>query len=368
MSVLKRTPLFDEHVSLKGKMVDFSGWEMPIQYSGISDEHLTVRNNVGLFDVSHMGEIFVEGKDALAFVDWLVTNDISKLKEHQIVYSLMCYENGGIVDDLLVYKFNDEKFLLVVNASNLDKDYAWVISNRGHSEVNIDNKSASYGQIAIQGQNAQKVLQKICDTDLSEIKFFYFKDNVLLMDSSCIVSRTGYTGEDGFEIYVPKEKTAQLWKKLIEVGKDLGIKPIGLGARDTLRFEATLPLYGNEINKDITPLEAGLGFFVKFDSNFIGKKALTQQKETGLKRKLVGIKLLKKGICRHGYQVLNANNEEIGVITTGYLLPEYDYSIALALIDIKNANMDELVFVKVRNKNIEAQVISKNFMNKKYKK
>ncbi len=364
MSDLQRTPLYEEHVKLSAKIVDFAGWEMPIEYSGITPEHIAVRTNVGLFDVSHMGEVFITGKDAEGFVQNLVTADITKLNQKQVVYAMMCYESGGIVDDLLVYKFSNEKYLLVVNASNAPKDYEWMVSNKGTYNVQIENKSTSYGQVALQGQNAQKLLQTLTEFDLSEIKFFYFEE-IQVKGINCLVSRTGYTGEDGFEIYTDSKDIVALWQQLISFEE---VTPIGLGARDTLRFEASLPLYGNEISQNVTPLEASLGYFVKLDTDFIGKEVLVKQKEAGIQRKLVGLQLLKKGICRHGYTVCDLEEKEIGLITTGYLLPERDYSIALALIDAKHANLGDKVLVQIRNKFYEAVVTSRKFMNKNYKK
>ncbi len=367
MSELKRTPLYEEHVKLGAKIVDFAGWEMPIEYSGITDEHITVRTNMGLFDVSHMGEIFITGNEAHFFVQNLVSADIDKLNEHQVVYSFLCYPHGGIVDDLLVYKYTNEKFLLVVNASNADKDFEWILSNKGDYQVLVENASNNYGQVALQGPNAQSFLQTLTDFNLDDIKFFHFKE-ITVNGVNCIVSRTGYTGEDGFEIYTKSEDVTSIWKVLIEKGGSLGLKPIALGARDTLRFEAALPLYGNEINQDITPLEAGLGYFVKLDTDFIGKESLAKQKAAGLTRKSVGLRMMKKGICRHGYPVCNEFGEEIGVITTGYLLPESEFSVAVALIDVKYANLDSVVFIKIRNRLVEAVVTTKKFMDKKYKK
>ncbi len=364
MNELKRTPLYDEHVKLGAKIVDFAGWEMPIEYSGITPEHIAVRTNCGLFDVSHMGEIFVTGPDAEKYLQWLVTADITKLNDNQVVYTMMCYENGGIVDDLLVYKYNKEKYLLVVNASNTDKDYSWILAQRKTENIKIENLSKQYGQVALQGPNAQNILQKLTEFDLSEIKFFYFAE-IKINGIDCIVSRTGYTGEDGFEIYTAKKDIMAIWNKLLSFED---VKPIGLGARDTLRFEASLPLYGNEISQDITPLEAGLGYFVKLDTDFIGKDALVIQKQAGLKRKLVGLQLLKKGICRHGYPVCDLNGKEIGYVTTGYLLPNHEYAVAHALVDVEHANLDETLTIQIRNKLFEAKVTSKKFMDKNYKK
>jgi aminomethyltransferase len=276
----------------------------------------------------------------------------------------MCYENGGIVDDLLVYKFSNEKYLLVVNASNVDKDYEWMLKHKANFNVLIENLSQAYGQVALQGPSAQKLLQQFTEFDLGKIKFFYFEE-IHIKGINCLVSRTGYTGEDGFEIYTSEADILPIWQTLVSLE---AVEPIGLGARDTLRFEASLPLYGNEIGADISPLEAGFGFFVKLDTDFIGKEALLKQKENGLKRKLVGLQLLKKGICRHGYPVYDINENEIGIITTGYLLPNHDNSVALALIDVNQAELDNKVLVKIRNKFYEAQVVSKKFINKKYNK
>lgn len=340
-------------------MVDFAGWEMPIEYSGITNEHLTVRNECGIFDVSHMGEIFISGPDSESFVQKLVTGDITTINDKQIMYTMMCYEHGGIVDDLLVYKFNNEQYLLVVNASNTLKDYEWIVKHSNDYRVIIQDKSIKYGQVALQGPKAQAILQELTDYDLNTLKYFYF-DIFKVLNEECIVSRTGYTGEDGFEIYASSEGIVKIWKVLI----DKGVLPIGLGARDTLRFEAGMPLYGNEISEIITPLEAGLGYFVKLDTDFIGKEALLKQKEEGLKRKLVGLELQRKGICRHGYPVYNLEEKEIGVITTGYLLPERDFCVALALINSEDATLGNDVLVNIRNKFFEAKVVNKKFLNK----
>lgn len=359
MAELKRTPLYDEHLTLGAKMVDFAGWEMPIEYSGITNEHLSVRNNCGLFDVSHMGEIFISGPDSEAYIQKLVTGDVTKIVDNQIMYTMMCYEHGGIVDDLLVYKFNQENYLLVVNASNTLKDYEWIVKHCDDYRVVIQDKSVKYGQVALQGHNAEKILQQFTTYDLSSLKYFYF-DLFKVCDEDCLVSRTGYTGEDGFEIYSSRESIVKIWRALINAGA----LPVGLGARDTLRFEAGMPLYGNEISESISPLEAGLGYFVKLDTDFIGKEALLKQKEEGLKRKLVGLELQRKGICRHGYPVFNLEEIEIGVITTGYLLPERELCVALALINSEEAVLGNDVLVNIRNKLFEAKVINKKFLNK----
>jgi aminomethyltransferase len=365
---LKKTPLYNTYKQYGGKLVEFGGWEMPIQFEGIIIEHEAVRCAAGIFDVSHMGEVDIKGVEAFEFVQNLVTNDISSLKDNQILYTFMCYQNGGVVDDLLVYKFSSEHFYLVINAGNIEKDFKWMIDNKGSYNVEIVNSSSAVAEIAIQGPKAQKILQKITDLDLDEIKFFYFKADVLVDGVKCIVSRTGYTGEDGFEVYTSVEKIEKLWHKLINIGKEDGLKVAGLGCRDTLRFEASLPLYGNELSKDITPLEAGFGFFVKLQkSNFIGKEALLKQKEQGLKRKLVGFEMKERGIPRHGYDV-TLLGEKIGVVTTGYLSPTLKKNIGLALIDAKYSELGTEIDIVIRNKPLKAEVISKKFYKKNYNK
>lgn len=367
MDSVKKTALYDEHVACGGKIIDFAGWALPVQYEGIIEEHEAVRNAAGMFDVSHMGEVEVIGKDAFAFVQNLVTNDVSTLEDNQILYAMMCYEHGGVVDDLLVYKFGAEHFYLVINASNVEKDFAWMQEQSKGYDLTLENLSDRVSEIALQGPLAQEILQKIADVDLSTIKFFYCNRNVMIEGVKCLVSRTGYTGEDGFEIYAPHADIAKIWRKLLEVGKDLGLKPTGLGCRDTLRFEATLPLYGHEIDQNITPLEAGLGFFVKLDKpNFIGKDALVAQKANGLPRKTIGLEMV-KGIPRQGYEVL-AGDKVIGVITTGYFSPTLKKNIALALVDSAYGEMGSELGVQVRKNVFPATVISKRFYQKQYKK
>ncbi|XMB67794.1 glycine cleavage system aminomethyltransferase GcvT [Mycoplasmatota bacterium zrk1] len=354
MSNLKRTALYDNHVKLGAKMVEFTGYQMPIQYEGIKAEHAAVRSNAGIFDVSHMGEILVEGDKATEFVQHIFTNDITEQANNQVLYGLMCYENGTVVDDLLVYKYDNEKYLLVVNASNKDKDFAWLNKNNSLG-VNLTDKS-DMSEVAIQGPKAEEMLQKLTNHDLSKITFFTFEE-ITVDGKECIVSRTGYTGEDGFEIY--SYDIVNIWEKLLA----LGAMPIGLGARDTLRFEATLPLYGNEISDQINPIEASLGMFVKLDVDFIGRDALKEIKENR-KIKSAGIELIDKGIPRHGYKVLNIDEEEIGEITTGYML---DRSVALALIPVKY-KLGDIVYIQVRNRKLKAKIVSRKFMNKNYKK
>ena len=311
--VAKKTPLYDEHVRLGGKIVEYAGWFLPVQYEGLIPEHEAVRNAAGIFDVSHMGQIVVKGKDALAYLQYLCTNDISKVEKNQTIYTMFCYPDGGVVDDFLIYKLEDDEYILVVNAANTDKDFKWMIDNKKDFNIIIENKSDQIGEVAIQGPNSEKILQKLTDFDLSSIKPFYFEPKVDMLGIECMVSRTGYTGEDGFEIYAPAEDIVKIWNALLEKGKEDGLKPCGLGCRDTLRFEAGMPLYGNEISEDINPLEGGLKFFVKFEKeeDFIGKEALKKQWDEGLTRKVVGFELLGRGIPREGYEV-HKDGKKIG--------------------------------------------------------
>ena len=358
---LKRTPLFDEYAKYGGKTIDFGGWELPVQFSSIKEEHDAVRNRAGLFDVSHMGEIFVEGPDALAFLQKLLSNDISKIAIGGAQYSAMCYENGGVVDDLLTYRLDETRYLLCVNASNIEKDFAWMKRNVS-GDVTLTNQSADYAQIALQGPLSEQVLQTLTDVNLSTIKYFKFQDNVNVAGHSVLVSRTGYTGEDRFETYRTPLANIDLWNKILAAGKEHGVVPTGLGARDTLRFEACLPLYGQELSKDITPLEAGIGFAVKLqkEPQFIGQAALIEQKEAGLSRKIVGIEMIGKGIPRHGYKVYK-DGEVIGEVTTGTQSPMTKRNIGLALIDAIFEEVGIELEIEIRNKFVQAVVGEKPF-------
>ncbi len=368
MDTLKTTPLIEEYKNYGGKVVDFAGYRLPVQFKGILEEHEAVREKAGLFDVSHMGEIIIKGKDAETFVNYLITNDVKTLEDNDVLYTFMCNETGGVVDDLLVYRFSKEEYFLVVNASNMEKDYKWMLDNKGNYDVELNNISDEFGQLALQGPKAQEILQKLVSIDLSEIGFFKFKRNVEVKGKKCLVSRTGYTGEDGFEIYTEPKNLVELWRAILEEGKDLEVEPIGLGARDTLRFEATLPLYGNEMDATITPLEMGFGFFVKLNKdNFIGRDALVKQKSDGVKRKLVGFELLDKGIARHGYRVI-VDGKDIGHVTTGYMSPTLKKNIGFALIDEKYSAFGNEIFIKVRNRELKAVVINKKFYSKKTQK
>lgn len=358
---LQRTPLFDVYALYGGKTIDFGGWELPVQFSSIKEEHEAVRTKAGLFDVSHMGEIVVQGKDSLPYLQRLVTNDVSKLKDGQAQYTAMCYEDGGTVDDLLVYKIEENQYLLVVNASNIEKDFEWMQKNL-EGELTIDNVSALYGQLALQGPIAQTVLQRLTEQDLSEIGFFKFKTQVNVKGREFLVSRTGYTGEDGFEIYGAPDDITSLWHSILEEGKEDGVLPCGLGSRDTLRFEACLALYGQELSKDITPLEAGIAFVVKLkkEDEFIGQQALIKQKESGVPRKLVGLEMIDKGIPRHGYSVFK-ENQLIGEITTGTQSPTLKKNIGLGLIETQYADLGTEVEVEIRGKRLKAVTVETPF-------
>jgi len=363
MENLKRTCLYDEHVKLGAKIENFADYEMPIVYTSIRNEHTAVRENVGMFDVSHMGEIIIKGKDAEAFVERIFTNKINTLNDGQVIYGMMLYENGNVVDDLLVYRLNSEYFFLVVNASNVAKDYSWIIENSGNFDVLIQNVSEDYQEIAVQGPNAEEKIAEVLAIDLSDLKFFNFA-NYQYNNHHLLISRTGYTGEDGFEIYASESAIIEIWQKLFTAGTT----PCGLGSRDTLRFEAALPLYGHEISDKISPLEAGLKFFVKLDADvdFIGKKALLEQ-ENNLTRRVVGVELKEKSIPREGYLVYH-NEEEIGYVTTGYLSITLGKPIAMAMINRPYTKKNTEINVKVRNKMLSGFVRDKKFLEKKYAK
>lgn len=314
----KKTPFYDMHVKHGGKIVEFAGFLMPIQFEGIIPEHNTVRSSVGVFDVSHMGEIEVRGNDRLSFVNYITTNDATKIELNQVQYSTMLYQDAGIVDDLLVYNLNN-RILLVVNASNTEKDYAWIMENK-RFDVEIENRSDEIGQLAVQGPEAEKVMQKLCSIDLSTIAY-YWAVETSLGSMPVLLSRTGYTGEDGFEVYSDRKYANALWNMIFDAGEEFGIKPIGLGARDTLRFEMRYCLYGNDIDQTTNPLEAGLGWVVKLDTpDFIGKKALVSIKEAGITRRLVGFEAIGKGIPRP-HQEIQVNGETIGNVTSGTFCP-----------------------------------------------
>ncbi len=355
----KRTCLYEMHLQYNAKMVDFAGFDMPIQYEGIMDEHAATRNAIGLFDVSHMGKFVLKGEDAKSCINHMVTNDLTTLEDGQAMYAPMCYEDGGTVDDILVYQHAPDDLLLVVNAGNKDKDYKWIES---HLLPGVDLKDITDDlcQLAVQGPKSVALIVSLTNVSLNTLKYYHFVDQVVLKDVPMLISRTGYTGEDGFELYFDKNDAQKIWTLLLEEGSSYGIKPCGLGARDTLRFEAGMPLYGNELSKTINPLEAGLGYFVKLDGeDFIGKLSLEQYKNQP-KRKLVGFELMEKGIARHETEVLSSEGDVIGFVTTGYISPTLGKSIGLALIPY--AYDKDSIFVQIRKKRIEAKIINKRFL------
>lgn len=362
MGELKRTPLFDVYKESGGKTIDFGGWDLPVQFSSIKEEHEAVRTKAGLFDVSHMGEFTVKGNGSLAFLQKMMTNDISKLKKGAAQYTAMCYENGGTVDDLLVYKMDEDDYLLVVNASNIEKDFNW-LEQHNDEAVQLNNCSEEIAQLALQGPLAETVLsQLVSNTKLSEMGSFKFQDGVMLAGKDVLVSRTGYTGEDGFEIYCDQKDAVSLWHSILEAGKEFGVLPCGLGARDTLRFESTLALYGQELSADITPLETGIGFAVKVnkEAEFIGKEVLQNQKENGVPRKLVGVEMIDRGIPRHGYTVF-VGEDEVGFITTGTQSPTLKKNIGLALLKVDHAVLGNEILVEIRGKRVKAKIVSTPF-------
>ena len=357
---MKQTPLYENHRQLGGKIVDFGGWALPVQYSGILEEHEAVRTRAGLFDVSHMGELLMQGPAAQANLQNLLTNDLSLIQIGQCLYSPMCAPDGGTVDDLLVYRLSEMDWLLVVNATNTDADEAW-IRQRLIGNVQMINQSADYGQLAIQGPNAERILQRLADVELGDIRFYRFRQNILIGGVPALVSRTGYTGEDGFEIYLPASETSRVWDRLLEEGQADGLIPAGLGARDTLRFEASLPLYGQELSRDITPLEAGLGRFVKLEkSTFIGREALVSQLAAGVPRHLVGLEMIERGVARCHYEI-QAAGQPAGHVTSGSFSPSLKKNIALALVESRYAEPGTPLDVIIRGKAAAAQVIALPF-------
>ena len=363
----KKTILYEKHLEHNGKMVEFGGFIMPIEYHdvepfGITPEHLAVRHDVGLFDVSHMGEIFVDGRDAMKYLDYMLTSNISNAETMKMTYGLLCYPDGGVVDDLMVYKYSEDHVLLVVNASNCEKDFKWLLDHANNFDVKVVNKSDEIGQIALQGPNAVKVLQTLTSYNLNDLKLFEF-DEFNINNKKMLVSRSGYTGEDGFEIYGKPEDIISLFDILVKVKK---VRLCGLGCRDTLRFEAAMPLYGHEISQDIKPVEACLNYAINYDKDFIGREALLQYK-VKLPRKLVGLELIDRGIARGGYELCDLRTEGvIGYITTGYLLPEHDKALAIGFVKTDFSEPGTEIGIKIRHNIIKAVVRDRKFMNKKY--
>lgn len=363
---LKKTCLYDSHVALGAKMSPFAGFMMPIQYSSITEEHNAVRHAVGMFDVSHMGEIFVSGPDAEKFVNHIFTNEIRGFEPGKVLYGMMLHPDGGVVDDLLVYReFEPDHFLLVVNAANIDKDYEWILAQTEGYDVKVVNDSDNWGQIAVQGPGAEKVVTEVLGlAEAAELTFYTYYE-AQWNGHRMVLSRTGYTGEDGFELYTTCEDIKEIWKKLL----DNGVVPCGLGCRDTLRFEAGLPLYGDELSDTITPIEAGLGMFCKLDKEeFIGKDVVAKQKAEGTERKLVGIELEDKAIPRATYPVETEDGTQVGVVTTGYHSISLEKSICFAMVQTAYSKLDTPLWIRIRKKVFPGKVVKKRFYQTNYKK
>ena len=364
METLKKTCLYDSHIALGAQMSPFGGFMMPIRYSDIIGEHNAVRTHCGMFDVSHMGEIFISGPDARDLVNHIFTNDVSSLPPGKILYGMMLYPDGGVVDDLLVYGMpGSQTFLLVVNAANIGKDYEWICKAAGGRNAEISDKSDEYGQIALQGPDSERIASDVLGFDLSDLVFYTFKETVF-DGQPVLASRSGYTGEDGFEFYAAPETVRKIWSALLEAR----VVPCGLGCRDTLRFEVGLPLYGHELGPDISPIEAGLGMFVKLDKpDFIGKEAVEKLKAAGLTRKLVGIELADKAIPRAGYPV-EADGRQIGTVTTGYNSISTGKSVCMAFVEMQYSEPGTAVEIRIRKKTFPGTVCKKRFYDKKYRK
>lgn len=361
---MKKTPFTDIHIALGAKMHEFAGYNMPIEYSGIIDEHLTVCNGVGVFDVSHMGEIWVKGPWALDFLQKVTSNDVAILPIGKAQYSCLVNEEGGIVDDIIIYHYEPDKYMLVVNASNVEKDWNWLVKNNTES-ADLENASDNIGQLAIQGPKALDTLQKLTKIDLTQIPYYSFVIGSLKGSAldNVIISNTGYTGAGGFEIYFYPQYAQTIWDAIFEAGQEFGIKPIGLGARDTLRLEMGYCLYGNDLDDTTTPIEAGLGWITKFKDgkNFIGRSILEKQKVSGVSRKLSAFQLQERGIPRHGYDIVNESGEKIGTVTSGTMAPTTKVGIGLGYVKPEYSALGTTIYVRIRDKNIKAEVVKPPF-------
>ena len=357
---MKKTALTEKHIALGAKMVEFAGYNMPVSYTGLNDEHIAVRTHAGIFDVSHMGEFFITGKGALDLIQKVTSNDASVLAPGKIQYSCLPNNKGGIVDDLLVYKISDEKYLLVVNASNMDKDWNWIAS---HNDTGAEMKNASdgYSLLAVQGPKATAILSKLTPVDLTTIPYYTFVIGKFCGVEDVIISNTGYTGAGGFEIYCKNEDAGKFWDAILEAGKESGIKPAGLGARDTLRLEMAFCLYGNDIDDTTSPIEAGLGWITKFTKKFTNSDALLEQKQKGVSRKLVGFKMIDKGIPRHGYEITDADGNSIGIVTSGTQSPPLQQAIGLGYVKTDLSKTGSEIYIKIRDKLIKAIVVKTPF-------
>ena len=358
---MKKTALYDKHVSLGAKIVPFAGFEMPVQYSGVTEEHFAVREKAGLFDVSHMGQFFIEGAGAKDLLQFVTTNNVDVLENGKAQYSCLPNEDGGIVDDLIVYKMADEKYFVVVNASNIDKDWNH-ISKYNTFGAQMTNASDEMSLLAVQGPKATEILQKLTETNLSEIPYYNFTVGSVAGVSDVIISNTGYTGSGGFEIYFKNESAEKLWDAVIEAGAEEGIIPCGLAARDTLRLEKGFCLYGMDIDDTTSPIEAGLGWITKFDKDFVSKDIFAKQKEVGVGRKLVGFELTDKGVPRHDYPVVDAEGNVIGKVTSGTQSPMKKIGLGIAYVDKPHFKLGTEIFIQVRNKNIPAKVVKMPFV------
>lgn len=359
---MKDIALKNKHLALGAKMLPFAGYNMPIQYSGVNDEHFTVRNAVGVFDVSHMGEFLVKGPHAFDLIQYVCSNDASKLSDGKVQYACLPNGKGGIVDDLLVYRLNEEEYMLVVNASNIEKDWNW-INKQNTFGANLENISDSISLLAVQGPKALQTLQKLTDVNLADIPYYSFKKGTFAGLPDILLSNTGYTGAGGFEIYCKNHEVEKIWDAVFEAGKDAGIKPIGLGARDTLRLEMGFCLYGNDIDDTTSPLEAGLGWITKFSKNFIDAEYLKAQKESGIKNKLCGFIMREKGgIARHEHLVCNTQGETIGRVTSGTMSPSLKEAIGLAYVPAEMAKPGNEIYIQIREKLLKAEVVKLPFI------
>lgn len=358
----KKTALFDKHVSLGAKMVPFAGFDMPVQYSGVTEEHFAVREKAGLFDVSHMGQFFIEGPKAKDLLQYVTTNDVEALEDGKAQYSCLPNGNGGIVDDLIVYKMADEKYFVVVNASNIEKDWSHIQKYNAEFGAEMRNASDEMSLLAIQGPKATEVLQKLTDADLSGIPYYHFKIGTVAGVENVIISNTGYTGSGGFEIYFLNEFADKLWNEIVKAGEEFGLMPCGLAARDTLRLEKGFCLYGNDIDDTTSPIEAGLGWITKFNKDFIDKERFAKQKDEGVTRKLIGFEMQEKAIPRHGYPVVDAGGNVIGKVTSGTMSPLKKIGLGLAYVAKPHFKLGTEIFIQIRNKNIPAKVVKLPFV------
>jgi len=357
---MKKTALYEKHLGFGAKMVPFAGYEMPVQYKGVNSEHQSVRENVGVFDVSHMGEFLISGPNAFDLIQKVSSNDASKLFPGRAQYAYLPNSNGGVVDDLIIYMLDNEKYMLVVNASNIEKDWNW-ISKHNDKNALMQNISDDMSLLAVQGPKAVSLLQEICQENLSEISFYHFKELSFAGFDNIIVSATGYTGSGGFELYIPNEIAAEVWEKIFEIGTNYGLEPIGLAARDTLRLEMGYCLYGNDIDENTSPIEAGLGWVTKFTKSFINDTAIKLQKDNGVKRKLIGFELKERGIPRKDYEIVDEDGNSIGIVSSGTMGPSVKKSIGLGYVDTNFSNPGSKIYLSIRNKSILAEVVKLPF-------